>query len=67
MELSETQKDIITGLKLCGISKDGIIAMMTFLETEEQQEKMLDWMIWQDEAPTEQKLLRKIVEIRRQN
>lgn len=39
------------------------MAIMFMLETEEQQDAMLNWMIDQSEAPTEEQLLRKAIEI----
>lgn len=63
MAVSELEKNIIIGLQLCKIPREGMIVIVSLLETEEQQEEMLDWMIQQDEAPTEQELLKKAVEI----
>lgn len=63
MAISQTQENIIQLLKCCGITQDAAMAIMFMLETEEQQEAMLDWMIWQDSPPTEEQLLAKAYEI----
>lgn len=63
MAVSQTQENIIQLLKCCGITRDAAMAIMFMLETEEQQETMLDWMINQNEPPTEETLLTKAVEI----
>ena len=63
MEVSQTQENIIQLLKCCGITQDAAMAIMFMLETEEQQEAMLSWMIQQNEPPTEQELLKMAVEI----
>ncbi len=63
MAVSQTQENIIQLLKCCGITQGAAMAIMFMLETEEQQETMLDWMINQNEPPTEEALLTKAVEI----
>lgn len=61
--ISQTQENIIQLLKCCGVSIGAAMAIMFMLETEEQQDAMLNWMIDQSEAPTEEQLLRKAIEI----
>lgn len=63
MAVSQIQENIIQLLKCCGITQGAAMAIMFMLETEEQQETMLDWMINQNEPPTEETLLTKAVEI----
>lgn len=63
MAVSQIQENIIQLLKCCGITQCAAMAIMFMLETEEQQETMLDWMINQNEPPTEETLLTKAVEI----
>ena len=63
MAVSQIQENRIQLLKCCGITQGAAMAIMFMLETEEQQETMLDWMINQNEPPTEETLLTKAVEI----
>ena len=63
MAVSQIQENIIQLLKCCGITQGAAMAIMFMLETEEQQETMLDWMINQNEPPIEETLLTKAVEI----
>lgn len=63
MAVSQTQENILQLLKYCGITQEAAMAIMFMLETEEQQEAMLSWMIQQKEPPTEQELLKMAVEI----
>ncbi len=63
MAVSKLQETLIDGLRCCGITQGAALAIMFMLETEEQQETMLNWMIEQDGPPTEEALLTKAVEI----
>ncbi len=62
-EVSQVQQNIIQLLKCCGVSLGAAMAIMFMLETEKQQDAMLNWMIEQSEAPTEEQLLTKAIEI----
>ena len=43
-QLSELQKIIVGGLKLCGLPQEDIVATMLLLQTEDQQWKMADYL-----------------------
>lgn len=42
--LTQTQQDLITCLKAFGVEKDGVIAVMLMLRTEDQHRKMLYYL-----------------------
>ena len=44
MTLSEEQKLIIEGLKICNVKKENIIIISLLLKSEEQQWQMLDFL-----------------------
>ena len=43
--MTETQKDLIHGLKIFGAKTGTIVEIMLRLETESQQEEMLSYMV----------------------
>ena len=64
--LSELQQILIGGLKVCGLNQDDIVAIMTILETEEQQWKMADYLETVIDAhPDRVKVLEKAVKLTR--
>ena len=49
--LTELQKIIIGGLKICGLEQDDIVATMSRLQTDEQQWQMADYLESVIESP----------------
>ena len=67
MELTQLEKDLLSGLKAFGVEKDEAVATMMFLQKEEEREELLDYMLNHLKA-TEQDIMGKVVEIvQRQN
>lgn len=52
-EVTETQKDLIHGLKIFGAKTGTIVEIMLRLETESQQEEMLGYMVDHRDATPE--------------
>ena len=64
MELSELEKIIIGGLKLCGMRPDDVVAIMFLLKTEEQHWEMADYLeVVLENPPDRADVLQKAVEI----
>ena len=57
MDQSETYKIIAEGLHACGISKNCALCIILLLETEDQAQAMLDWILELETPPTEQECL----------
>ena len=55
--------DLVQLLQSAGATKEGTVAIMLVLETDEQDEAMLDWMTSLKKAPTENEALVKAMEI----
>jgi hypothetical protein len=66
VETSNTLRTIAEGLKICGISKDGMLAILCLLKTPEQEQAMLDHLLKMKEPETEAQLLEKAVELNRE-
>lgn len=52
MALTPIQKHLITGLLIFGVEKDAIVGIVSALETEEQQCRMMEWMSEHEGAST---------------
>lgn len=69
METSETIRLIAEGLKICGAREEVALAVLSLLETPEQEEAMLDYILELGDAlekpETAEKLLEKAVELTR--
>ena len=65
MELTETQWDLVDGLRAFGIKDSGIPAILTLLISEEAQNRMIDWMLDHEKAST-QEIINKAIELRGQ-
>lgn len=65
METSNTLRTIAEGLKICGVSKDGMLAILCLLKTPEQEQAMLDHLLKMKEPEPEAQLLEKAVELNR--
>ena len=65
MATSNTLRSIAEGLKICGVGKDGMLAILCLLKTPEQEEKMLEHLLSMETPETEAQLLEKAVELTR--
>ena len=63
MAISNTLRSIAEGLKICGVGKDVMTAILCLLETLEQEDKMLKYMLSMETPMTEAQLLEKATEI----
>lgn len=64
MELTETQKVITAGLKLCGVSLPITVAIMVVLRTLEEELQMMEYLeSIVENPPSEQAILTKAAEI----
>ena len=62
--LSELQKILIGGLRICGLKPDDIIATITLLNTEEEQWEMVDYLETVVHNPPDRTIVfEKVVEI----
>ena len=62
--LSELQKTIVGGLKLCGMPQEDVVATMLLLQTEDQQWKMANYLETViDNPPTRTEIFKEAVEI----
>lgn len=64
MDQYEMLKILAEGLHACGISKNCALCIGLMLETEEQQQEMVDWILDLEDLPTETECLEKTVEIK---
>ena len=55
--LSELQKILIGGMKICGLQPDDIVATMLILETEDQQWEMADYLETVVENPPDRTII----------
>ena len=62
MKLSETQKLLMSGLKVFGVENDLIVGIMLLLQDEDQQERLMEWMA-EHEGATPETILRIATEI----
>lgn len=62
MALTNIQKYLIAGLRIFNVEKDAIVGIVSALETEEQQCRLMEWMAEHEGATTSQ-ILRETVEI----
>lgn len=62
MALSNFQKHLITGLLLFGVERDAIVGIVSAMETEEQQCRLMEWMCEHEGATTAQ-ILKKTAEL----
>ena len=53
MKLSETQKLLMSGLKVFGVENDLIVGIMLLLQDEDQQERLMEWMAEHEGAKPE--------------
>lgn len=53
MKLTETQKLLMTGLKVFGVENDLIVGIMLMLQEEDQQEQLMEWMAEHEGAKPE--------------
>ena len=58
----ETPKLLVRGLMIFGVEKDAIVGISAALQTEEQQYKLMDWMV-ENRGATVSDILEKTVEI----
>ena len=63
MATSKVLRSIIEGLKACGVKQETAIAIVCLLKTTEQEMEMLAYILRKCEAPTEDELLTKALEI----
>ena len=64
MEQYEITKILAEGLHACGISKDCALCIGLMLETAEQEQAMLDWILDLEDLPTETECLEQAVKIK---
>ena len=57
-------KILAEGLHACGISKNCALCIGLMLETAEQEQAMLDWVLDLEDLPTEQECLEQAVAIK---
>ena len=62
MELSKTQKQLLSGLKVFGMTEEETTAVMLTLRTEKQMNMMINYMLSNQQATTEE-LLDNVLEI----
>ena len=63
--LSELERILIGGLKLCGLKQDDIVATLNLLQTEEQQWAMVDYLeTVVEKPPGRTEVFKKAAEIR---
>ena len=65
MATSSTLRNIAEGLKICGVGKDGMLAILCLLKTPEQEKKMLEYMLSMKKPETEAQLLEQAVALSR--
>jgi len=63
MEISKKQQNIAEMLKLCGVEGEIILAILCVLETEEQQQAMLNYLQQMEVLEEPMKLLKAALEI----
>lgn len=63
MTTSRTMRDIMTLLKLCGVTPEGGFVILTLVENAGAEREMWDWMTTQTVAPTENMILFKAMEL----
>ena len=56
---------VAEGLKICGVSQDGMLAILCLLTTPEQEQAMLNHLLSMENPETEGQLLGKAVELSR--
>ena len=68
MEMNKQRAFLAEGLAIYGATRNGMIAILGVLETPEEERKMIDWLVMQDEnsLPTENEMLVKALEIHAQ-
>ena len=64
MEKYKITEILAEGLHACGISKNCALCIGLMLETAEQEQEMLDWVLELKYLPTEQECLEQAVEIK---
>ena len=52
MALSNLQKHLVDGLHIFGVEKDAILGIVSAMETEEQQCRLMEWMSEHENAST---------------
>ncbi len=45
MELTKNMRTLIAALKVWGVAKDDIVAILLLMETDEQADQMIDWLV----------------------
>ncbi len=66
MELTESQKLLLRGLKTFGVELDEMVGIMLFLKTEEQQWELMRWMA-DNQTATSSDIVGKTMEILRKS
>ena len=64
MDQYEITKILAEGLYACGISKNCALCIILLLETEEQAQAMLDWVLELEGLPTEENCLKQALAIK---
>lgn len=64
MDQYEIIKILAEGLHACGISKNCALCIILLLETEEQAQAMLDWILELENLPTEENCLKQALAIK---
>ena len=64
MDQFKTSKILTEGLHACGVSRNCAMCIILLLETEEQEQAMLDWVLELEDLPTEQECLEQAVAIK---
>ena len=62
MELTNIQKYLISGLRLFGVEKDAIVGIVSAMETESQQCRLMEWMAENKGVKTPE-ILKKVAEL----
>ena len=63
MSFSENQQALIAGLSKLGVDKETAFLVMLRMDTDKKADNLLDWLVENQEGLTENKLLRKALEI----
>ena len=62
MVLLEQKRYLAEGLRACGLSYEGMLIIISALNTEEQVNRMIDWIQWfvnsMDKVPSQEELLK---------
>lgn len=62
MALTETEKLLLDGLMVFGLDKEDILIVMALLETEEQQDQMIEFLV-NHRSATQQDILKTVTMI----